>query len=239
MALEEYNSSPVEIFQKQWDIYQWILDNNVMGHREIIATVRAMLSQYYQAEHGHMLDLGCGNAQIIPEIVKGVGLNQYTGVDQCPQAMEQAQGTVGALIGNTGFIKSDLFKLSELPEGKVDFIYTSYAVHHGDSLQKSTFFESMHQLAEEGGILVFIDIFCPDIFTREALLNQIDTYFHQWKALTPSIIETILHHVQNFDYPETIATYEEMAAQAGWQLLEQRKFCIKENFHFIVMAFRA
>ena len=55
--------SAKEFFNRQWELYQKVLNNNYVGHQEIYDVLHKLLAQW--SKPFTMLDLGCGDARVL------------------------------------------------------------------------------------------------------------------------------------------------------------------------------
>ena len=78
---EKNSSDPSnEFFNEQWELYQKVLSNNYMGHREIYNVLHEFLVNYYNKPF-KMLDLGCGDASFSSQALLDTKINSYCGID--------------------------------------------------------------------------------------------------------------------------------------------------------------
>jgi methylase of polypeptide subunit release factors len=79
-----------EFFNKQWKIYQKVLNNNYMGHNEIYGILHKFLLNNFQKPF-KMLDLGCGDASLTSLVLSNTNITSYHGVDLSIAALEIAK----------------------------------------------------------------------------------------------------------------------------------------------------
>ncbi len=70
-----------EFFNHQWQLYQKILNNNYMGHREIYRILHEFLARY-SPKPFKMIDLGCGDASFVAQALMNTTITFYQGIDQ-------------------------------------------------------------------------------------------------------------------------------------------------------------
>ncbi|MBS9395755.1 MAG: class I SAM-dependent methyltransferase [Dolichospermum sp. LBC05a] len=67
-------------FKKNWEIYQKVLANNCMEHREIYGVLHKLLTDYLPAPFS-LLELGCGDASSSVQALLNTTVASYTGID--------------------------------------------------------------------------------------------------------------------------------------------------------------
>ncbi|MBW4636573.1 MAG: class I SAM-dependent methyltransferase [Iphinoe sp. HA4291-MV1] len=78
---------PNEFFNTQWKLYQKILSNNYMKHREIYGVLHKFLVSYFQKPFS-LLDLGCGDASFAVQALLNTTITFYTGIDLSKSDLE-------------------------------------------------------------------------------------------------------------------------------------------------------
>ena len=79
----------------QWQVYESIIDRDLMRHREIYAGIHAFV-EASDPRPLSLLDLGCGDASSIARTFAGTALAHYTGVDASAAALQAARRQLAA-----------------------------------------------------------------------------------------------------------------------------------------------
>ncbi|MDF5731527.1 MAG: class I SAM-dependent methyltransferase [Rhizonema sp. PD38] len=87
---EEASFSPKEFFNEQWKVYQKVLNNNYIGHREVYCILHEILVGYFQKPF-KMLDLGCGDASFTAQALLNTNIVSYEGIDLSTPALYSCQ----------------------------------------------------------------------------------------------------------------------------------------------------
>jgi 2-polyprenyl-3-methyl-5-hydroxy-6-metoxy-1,4-benzoquinol methylase len=95
-----------EFFNQQWNIYQKVLNNNYMGHREIYSILHELLVNYFQQPFT-MLELGCGDASFTNQVLLNTCINYYKGIDLSASALEIAKQNMTIVPCNATFTQGD------------------------------------------------------------------------------------------------------------------------------------
>lgn len=213
-GLDSY-SQVKEYFNNQWQLYQKIIFNNYMGHREVYGVLHELLMGYFEKEF-KMLELGCGDASFTVQALSNTTISSYKGIDLSEVALEIAQSNMEVIQGEKTFIKGNLYELIPqlIASQKYGFdaIFTSFALHHLTLEEKDYIISQLPYLLNDRGIFLLIDIIRPEEESREAYLRRyLENARREWKTLTPQEFTEIEEHVSSRDFPETRSTFYEMA----------------------------
>jgi len=212
------NTAIGEFFQA-WAIYQKVLANNYMYHREIYQEVALLLRQQFTTRPFSLLDLGCGDASFLAEALKDTAISHYTGYDLSAPALELANENIGQLGCRKELINADFMAGLARIDGKFDVIFTSFAVHHLAYLEKAEFFRLARRALTDKGFLLMIDTLRDP---GQSLSDYLDAYCQwletSWNRLDPQEISAACGHIRNNDQPETAETLIGLAQDAGFSL---------------------
>ncbi|NTU52140.1 MAG: methyltransferase domain-containing protein [Chlorobiaceae bacterium] len=210
------SADPITIFRKTWGTYQKVISNNLMFHKEISEAV----AKRYETHSGQLrlLDLGCGDASHITNILKPGQLAEYCGCDLSPYALDDAGINLAPLgIPVTLLCRDMLAVLHEVDENHFDIVYSSYALHHLPVEAKQTFFTQCRRALSLDGCIILVDIMREEEQSRtEYLCHYNKTVRTQWQALTPDERNQVQEHIRSCDFPETPSTLETLARHAGF-----------------------
>ncbi|MBD2355668.1 class I SAM-dependent methyltransferase [Tolypothrix sp. FACHB-123] len=209
-----------EFFGKQWQIYQKMLDNNYMGHREIYNILHEFLINYFQKPF-RMLDLGCGDASFTSQALLNTNISCYYGVDLSIPALETAKENLAKINCDKTLISGDFSQLDSvlelLPENKFDTIFMSFALHHQHLEQKYYFIEQFHNLLNSGGVFILIDVVRQPEEDRDTYVRRyLDIAKQDWSLLTQEDYSMVAEHMLLSDFPETQQTLQEISQKIGF-----------------------
>ena len=103
--------------------------------------------------------------------------------------------------------------LGAFTQDPVDIVFSSFAIHHGRFQDKSALFSSLKSRIKEGGIFIFADALRPVDYSWREYIQMIDTYFRSCNKATSQVVDTIMNHVRQFDFPEKLPAYETIVKQ--------------------------
>ncbi|MDG2990518.1 class I SAM-dependent methyltransferase [Candidatus Synechococcus calcipolaris G9] len=219
---ESLGRSPADLgvfFSDTWQIYQKILLNNHMHHKELYALVQSISHQ--QPHPFEMLDLGCGDASYTATALRNSPIQAYTGVDVSPVALEIAAHNLASLSIPIQLIEKSFIEFIDENQKNFDLILMSFALHHLDLTAKDQFLGKLLPRLNPGGTFILIDVFRQE---GESLPAYYDRYIQQahksgWK-LTPSEFITISDHIISSDLPDSIATITMLIQSHGCQNID-------------------
>lgn len=213
--LLEAAADPIEVFRADWRTYQTVIRENYMFHREISGAIGRMLRQLPGTLS--VLDLGCGDACQISEMLDPGQIAEYCGCDLSAQALEAAQHHLAPLGNRARLLCRDMLTvLREAPGEQYDMVYSSYALHHLPREEKQEFFIECRRTLRQDGVLVIADIMrdegqsVPEYYDR--YIEKMDA---EWTVLSGIERVSIQEHIRSCDFPEPPSRLQSMAEQAG------------------------
>ncbi|NJM73634.1 MAG: class I SAM-dependent methyltransferase [Scytonema sp. RU_4_4] len=212
---EEASFGPQEFFSEQWKVYQKVLNNNYMGHREVYCRLHELLVSYFQKPF-KMLDLGCGDANFTAQALLNTNIASYKGIDLSNPALEIAKQNMAVVQCDTTFIQGDfselVSQLMQAQQDRFDVILISFALHHLHLEQKDYFIGQLKSLLASGGIFILIDIVSKEEEDRETYIKRyLEGVQKYWSLLTPQEYSMVENHISSSDFPETQQTLQEIS----------------------------
>jgi ubiquinone/menaquinone biosynthesis C-methylase UbiE len=204
MSNPDLSIEPQEFFNRQWNIYQKVLNNNYMGHREIYAVLHELLVSRSEKPF-KMLELGCGDASFTTQALVDTSIAFYQGIDLSEVALGIARQNLEAIALENALIQGDLANFdNELPLQQFDVIMTSFALHHLDLVHKDGVFGSISNYLKPDGIFILIDVVRQQNEEREAYIRRyLDDVEQRWTQITPEDYIMVEGHISASDFPET------------------------------------
>ncbi|GET40556.1 class I SAM-dependent methyltransferase [Microseira wollei] len=212
---EDLSAQTYEFFNNQWKLYQKVMTNNYMGHRELYSILHEFLASYFQKPFS-LLDLGCGDASFIAQALLHTTIVSYKGIDLSETALKIALDNMEFGAYEKSFIQGNLFEvvpeLVQQKEDSFDTILASFTLHHLSLAQKDLIVGEIYRLLQGGGVFILIDIVRREAENREDYLRRYQEGIRQhWSLLTPQEIVMSEEHMCSSDFPETQATFYELA----------------------------
>ena len=204
-------------FFDEWSIYDQVLDHNYMYHDEIYRDVQHIFAERYRSRPFALLDLGCGSARHLAAALQGRSVSRYVGYDLSDAALAHAKRNLARLGCPVELRQGDLLEGLRTSGEEFNVIFTSFALHHLASGQKSVFFESAYARLNEDGILLLIDTLRNDGEDRALYLDRYCAWLRSaCKTLSQDALDFLCAHVRSNDFPETAAALDAMAIAAGF-----------------------
>lgn len=196
-----------EFFNEQWQLYQKVLNENYMGHREIYNVLHDFLVKYYNKPFS-VLDLGCGDASFSSQVLLDTKINSYCGIDLSEPALEIARSNMEKVPGEKTFIQENLFDLVLQLEVNLkdnfDVILASFSLHHLSLEQKECLIAKLPNLLKANGVFLLIDIVRLPGEDRENYIRRyLENVRQYWSLLTPQEFFKVEEHISSSDFPET------------------------------------
>lgn len=217
------SAARVELFERQWDTYRSIIDNDWMEHRGLTAACTGAL-ELWMAEHperrgtARLADLGCGDLALMGPVFQNLPLGSYVGVDLAEQVLPLARATLESAPFPTRFVCADATDFIESSDEDFDLVHACLVLHHLRDDQKTRFLRALRHRMSPGGAVVWADLFCepgesrPDYAARYGERIRRD-----WLMIGEESREDIITHMLTYDFPADRIAIVEVAEQAGWR----------------------
>lgn len=207
----------IQTFFDAWETYQQVLTNNYMFHDDIYRDVSELVTKRFTANDYRMLDLGCGNAQHLAKALTGHPPSAYVGYDLSEVALTHAKPNLEALCIECEFHQGDLLDAVKGQGPTFDLIFSSFALHHLDYMEKQDFFRAAAKRMAKDGSLLIIDVVRED---GESVDRYMDSYCgwveDAWNRIEPSDRAGICEHIRSKDHPENLQALSDLAQNAGF-----------------------
>lgn len=220
-------------FDANWSRYLQNVRNNALYHTEMFATLDTFLKQ--QAKDITLADLGSGDSSAIVEVLKNNTIKCYIGVDTAPGILEQAKNILADVTCKKQFMCEDMANaVNKLPV-PIEIIFTSYALHHLSYADKVKFIQDCQNKLTPGGYFIMVDGVLAPNQTRDEWLDGLQNRLHDASPnLTTEELDHLMEHPRQDDFPESIATFREIAKQQNWKQFDV--WVDKEMYAFMVFG---
>jgi len=212
---------PIDVFRAQWGTYQKVIRENYMFHREISAAYRTMIDTLPGPLK--VLDLGCGDACQICDILPPGRVTEYSGCDLSRQALDIARKNLAPFGNRVRLLCDDMLAvLKAAPDNHFDVACSSYALHHLSFEQKKTFFIECRRTLRDKGVFILADIMREEDETPADYYDRyIGRMVTEWVTLTESEQSSVQEHIRSCDYPESPSVLQSMAHEADFHRCQQ------------------
>jgi SAM-dependent methyltransferase len=201
----------IAAFFQGWQLYQSVVQNNCMEHREIGTALRSV----FESLDGvySVLDLGCGDSSMAIKALEGLLVSRYTGVDLTAPALEIARANFCGTYSAT-WVHANMVDYIASCNQQFDVIMTSFAMHHLPADIKQSWLADIAIHLTPRGRLVLVDTCCPAGMSRDETVQAYLDLIEDW-PLSPADKATIATHMWSSDFPESEAFMEAALAAAG------------------------
>lgn len=213
-----------QFFNDQWQLYQKVLNNNYMGHKEIYGVLHNFLINHLQTPFS-LLDLGCGDASITTQALLNTSISHYKGVDLSETALEIARRNLELIPCEKTFIQGDIStvvnQLVNQQNHSFDAVMTSFALHHLSLEEKDSVMSQIFHLLKPNGVLIIIDVVRPEKEERDTYIKRYLNHVRQdWSLISSQEYSMIENHISACDFPETQNILSEIALKHNFNRVE-------------------
>jgi SAM-dependent methyltransferase len=208
------DASTVELFQREWQIYRKMVDNDYLFHRGAYGALRRFLVALNR--RFAFLDLACGDASVSASILAGTQISSYRGIDFSATALELAEANITPLGIPYALERRDFVEaVSEMTE-PVDIAWIGLSLHHLHVPEKGAFLARMRRLIMPSGAFLIYENASPDGETRAEWMSRWDAQEPHWTAYSRDEWDTVTAHVHAADFPETDTIWHSLGRDAGF-----------------------
>lgn len=213
----------VDLFERQWQDYRAVVDNDWMEHDGLTVACAGALQEWVAAHpersgHARLLDLGCGDLAQMGPAFAALPLKTYVGVDLTEQVLPMAREALGPVPFEAEFHHADITAFVRQPGEAFDLVHASLVVHHLDDDAKASFLSALRPRVRDDGAFVWADVFREPGESRADFVARYAARIRgSWDALSDDGREAILTHMSTYDFPADRKAIVDAAELAGWQ----------------------
>lgn len=209
-------------FTKIWDRYLESIEKNLLHHHEMLELLNDFLTKHFKQKSFTLADLGCGDAGSLLEILQHQPITHYIGVDIAESLIEKGPKTLEELNCEKKFICQDMSTAFEKFTIKPDVIYSAYALHHFSYDEKVKFIANCQKYLAPNGYFILVDITKKENQSQqEWFADFLERFLVVNSTLTGNELEERIAHPRDYDFPESISTYREIAETQKWRSFEE------------------
>jgi hypothetical protein len=214
-------------FQQQWATYQKLVEANCLSHREL-GDILKMVVQQSCRESFVFMDLACGDAHFMAQILSGTTIGLYRGIDLSKPALELAAHNLKHVPFEVELVQGDMVDAIHRLSSPVDVIFCSLSIHHLNTDEKLDLMKSMRQWTRR--FVMLYEPTCAQGEDRAGYLSRFCSVNQKlWNMLSAHEWQQIQHHVTTCDLPETAEVWEQLGLQAGFSSVQQL-YCNPTDF---------
>ncbi len=240
MARED--TGTVREFFENWALYKKIVRDNYLHHDQVYRRLGRFVRERFKQPFS-VLDLGCGDAARMADVLAGTPVARYTGVDLSKTALELAEKDMEAVSCDKRFIPGDYLgfvddsALHTDIAGPADLIWVGLSLHHLPEDRLGEFFTACRALLAPGGRLLVYEPMRRDDESRPEYLERCRAYYRKhWTDLTQDELERSLKHVSVSDFQHPAKAYRKTAGAAGFASVDVLYISPDELFGMLLFA---
>lgn len=217
----------------EWSLYRKVVENDYMDHTAVTREVEAALRSV--PDGASVLDLGCGDAEVVSRLIEVRSIGRYVGVDQSQAALDSARERLAPSLSELGFERANLLEFVKTTSLRFDVILCGYTLHHLSTEDKRDFFRFARRVLRPGGVLIAYDAFHAETQTRDDYVESYIAWIaDEWSEIHPEEHAAIASHMREADLPETLETFFRMAEDAGLRPTREPLWSCARNYHHLV-----
>jgi Methyltransferase domain len=203
----------LKIFQAQWSVYQRLIENNCLSHREVAEILHRVLTTEIRAPFT-FLDLACGDAYRMSDILAGAPVARYTGVDLSAPALEIAVERFRDAPFPHEFWRGDLVTAARGPAPASDVVWCGLCLHH---LQYEDKLDALRAIrARTNRLCLIYEPTRSDGESRDDFMSRFLEFGAAWRGLSAQDWREVSTHVTTCDFPEEASTWLDLGLAAGF-----------------------
>ena len=214
------DASTLVIFQRDWNIYRKMVDNNFLFHREAYARLHDVLVQDVGRPFD-FLDIACGDARASVAALDGTLVAHYHGIDLSPVALGLAREACERLICPVTLEQGDFIRLVSSRMDPADIVWIGLSLHHLRNPEKLAFMREIRRILGKDGLLLIYENTSPDGEDREGWLRRWDLQKPVWIAYDEAEWAAMAAHVHAADFPETEAGWRDLGRKGGFSAVRE------------------
>ncbi len=189
-----------------------------MLHKEFSHYTREALANAVHSIKS-VLDLGCGDAQLIAKDLASIGIEAYTGYDLSEAALAQAAHFLQVLPAQKKLNLGRMEQLLQSSNENWDLIYSSYAIHHLSDEGKREIMQDIYNHLHPNGLFLMIDVMRKKGQSRVAYMEYyIGGIRNNWPGLEIREQDMIANHIHEYDFPAIDEDLIDWATSIGFSV---------------------
>jgi len=209
-----------EAFRRAWQTYRKLVDCDYFYHRRVHAELEYVLRRYHSAPF-RFVDLACGDAAGVAEVLRKFPVAHYRGVDLAESAIGRAQENLKVLECEVRLELADLTTALRGATGAADVVWLSLSLHHLATPDKQAVMRDIcAALNDAGSFLLYEPILLPGESRQQYLARFQQINRPLWTELSDDQWQFCWEHVRERDFPETATKWLELGREAGFASAE-------------------
>jgi SAM-dependent methyltransferase len=212
-------NSAAEIFEREWQTYRTIVDNNYLFHREAYDCLRRIAEKFERPFE--FLDIACGDASATVGALTGTNVARYFGIELSSAALTIATKNLRALGCPVELQRGDFVEALAAWQRPVDIAWIGLSLHHLHAPEKLAVMREVRRIVGDNGLFAIYENASPDGEDRAGWLHRSDLTVTNWKAYSREEWNAMVAHVHANDFPETTSRWQALGHEAGFRVAQE------------------
>lgn len=213
-------STDQELFAAGLAIYQKIVRENLMFHREVYGKLHDILVREAPKQF-RFLDVACGTASSSAAALIGTDIGRYIGIDISTQSLDVAKQALAMLPCPVELRCQNFADAIDQWSEPVDVVWVGMSLHHLPSAEKLPFMQRIRAILPRNGLFLIWEPTLLEDEDRAAWLDRFTAIRTEWSALTDEEFAAVDTHIRAADYPESKADWAALGNSAGFGRMEE------------------
>ena len=216
----------LELFRRSWQSYRLVLEHDLMEHRSLTAALepelRAACQRWRQQRPDQpleLIDLGCGDLALLPEIYRNLPLDRFLGLDASPPVLPLARQALEPAPFACEWLCDDLSRwLLDPGSPQLAIVVSCFALHHLDHNGKRRVLAALRRRLRPGGVVLLADMMRHDGDSHAEHMRRNLGRVSCWAAVMGAAASQAIHdHVAHCDRPADLRELMDQARACGWR----------------------
>jgi SAM-dependent methyltransferase len=216
----------LELFRRSWQSYRLVLEHDLMEHRSLtdalapqLLAACARLRQQHPDQPLDLIDLGCGDLALLPEVYRRLPLDRFLGLDASAPVLPLARQALEPAPFACAWICADLSRwLLDPGSPQLALAVSCFALHHLDAAGKQQALAALRQRLRPGGVLLLADMVRHDGDSHAEHMRRNLARVRRWaEVMGAEASQAIYDHVACCDRPADLRELMAQAQACGWQ----------------------
>jgi SAM-dependent methyltransferase len=214
-------------------LYRKVVDHGYMEH-ELIAQELLKVSDHLPRVR-RILDLGCGDAEVLTRFGAYREIDEYFAVDRSRQALDRAGARLEDIAAGVHLYQQDMLEFLWATSLEFDLILIGYALNALDVDEKRALLRLARTRLTPEGVLLVHDVFRQPGESRQGCLEGYARIVeNDWTELHPSEIAAVKTHIDRCCQPEDLDQFCRLAVRAGLRPDPALSWTGKNPYHKLI-----
>lgn len=166
-----------------------------------------------------LIDLGCGDLALLPELYRSLPLDRFIGLDAAPAVLPLARRALEPAPFANAWLCDDLSRWLLDPESpQLAIVVSCFALHHLDPAGMRRALQGLRQRLRPGGVVLLADMVRHDGDSHDEHMRRNLGRVRRWARVMGEEASQAIHdHVSSSDRPSDLGELMAQAQAARWR----------------------